>query len=108
MTKELNVAGIVLAQLNREVAKRDDKRPCLSDLKESGQIEQDADQILFLHREDYYRATGDGDNKPMDHVAELIKAKYRDGCRGGTITLASNLKYQRFDEPEPQIPFDNE
>jgi replicative DNA helicase len=99
LVKELNVAGVLLAQLNRALTGRTDKRPTMSDLRESGQIEQDADAILFLHREDYYRSTGEAEGD-ADGVAELIKSKYRDGCRGGTIYLKSNLRYQRFDAPD--------
>lgn len=105
LIKELNVAGVILAQLNRGVVGRTDKRPTMADLRESGQIEQDADAILFLHREDYYRSTGEADGD-QDGVAELIKSKYRDGCRGGTIFLKSNLRFQRFDPPDTQSPFD--
>lgn len=104
MVKDLNVAAVVMAQLKREVANRQDKRPTMSDLRESGQIEQDADQIVFLHREDYYRKTGEADGE-MDRVAELILAKVRDGVRGDTLKMQSNLRYQWFDELETVDPF---
>ncbi len=73
----------------------------MSDLRESGQIEQDADQIVFLHREDYYRKTGEGDGKPFDRLAELILSKVRDGVRGETVKLKTSLRYQWFDEWTP-------
>lgn len=107
--KEFEVAGIVAAQLNRGVEGRQDKRPSMSDLRDSGQIEQDADAIVFLHREDYYRVTDPSrQNEPLDETAELIFAKWRDGKRGETVKLKSNLKYQRFEDmPQVQDPFDD-
>jgi replicative DNA helicase len=96
--KELGVAGLVLAQLKREVTQRDDKRPTMSDLRESGQIEQDADIIAFLHREDYYHIT-DPNYLPTQQ-AEFIIAKMRDGERGRNITLKSELNFQRFADAE--------
>jgi replicative DNA helicase len=94
IVKDLNVAGLVLAQLSRESAKRDDKRPTMTDLRESGQIEQDADGVVFLHREDYYHL--DDDNYRPDGIAELIVSKWRDGVRGKTVRLKSDLKHQGF------------
>lgn len=101
MIKELNVAGVVLAQLNRGVEGREDKRPCMSDLRESGQIEQDADGIIFIHREDYYHI--DSGSYTPNYEVELIIAKWRDGVRGKVIKLTSNLQYQRFDDVIPEI-----
>ncbi len=100
--KEAGVAAVVAAQLNRGVESRGDKRPNMADLRSSGQIEQDADSIVFLHREDYYHM--DDPNYTPNHTAEFIIAKWRDGARGGTVKMRSNLKYQRFvDMPEPEI-----
>lgn len=96
MFKELNVAGIVLAQLSREVTHRDDKRPTMGDLRESGQIEQDADGIIFLHREDYYHL--DESEYTPTGEAELIVAKWRDAVRGNVLRLKSDMRFQRFDD----------
>lgn len=100
LVRDLNVAGLILCQLNRGVEHRDSQRPTMADLRDSGAIEQDADGILLLHREDYY-----GVARPdyqQDGVAELIIAKWRDGRRGKTVRLQSELQYQRFvDMPFP-------
>ncbi len=91
IAKELNVPLIALAQLNRGSAERADKRPGLHDLKDSGQIEQDADIIMFVHRPEYYDP-----NTPQKGIAELITAKFRNG-EVGTDYLASRLDMCRFD-----------
>jgi replicative DNA helicase len=95
LIKKCNVAGLIVAQLNRGVEHREDRRPSMSDLRDSGQIEQDADGILFLHREDYYHLD-DGNYTPTNE-AELIVAKWRDGVRGQIVRLRSNLKTQMFE-----------
>lgn len=74
MAKELNVPVIALSQLSREADKRTNHRPILSDLRESGAIEQDADMVMFLYRDDYYNENSDEKN-----VAECIIAKFRNG-----------------------------
>lgn len=90
MAKELNVPVIALSQLSRSSEKREDKRPMLSDLRESGSIEQDADIILFLHRDAYYnKETAD------QTVAECIVAKNRHGSTG-TVNLAWIGEYTLF------------
>jgi replicative DNA helicase len=82
LAKELSIPIIVLAQLSRELDKRNDKRPQLSDLKGSGAIEADADTVAFLYRGDYYKAK----DEPKDNEIEVIIAKQRDGGLG-TATL---------------------
>ena len=90
IAKELNVPVVALAQLSRAGAQRSDKRPILSDLRDSGAIEQDADVIMFLHREEYYDPNTEDKN-----IAEVIVAKQRNGPLG-TIKLAWLGQYTRF------------
>ena len=90
IAKELNVPLVALAQLSRAGAQRSDKRPILSDLRDSGAIEQDADVIMFLHREEYY----DPDTEDKN-IAEVIVAKQRNGPLG-TVKLAWLGQYTRF------------
>jgi replicative DNA helicase len=91
LAKRLNVPVILLSQLNRELHKRMDKRPILSDLRESGAIEQDADLVLFLHREECYNR----DDEELEGKAELIIAKARNGPLG-TVPLFFDAKTCRF------------
>jgi replicative DNA helicase len=90
MAKELNVPVICLSQLNRAAVGRSDKRPMLNDLRDSGAIEQDADVIMFLHREEYYDPNTEDKN-----IAEVIVAKQRNGPLG-TVKLAWLGQYTRF------------
>ena len=77
IARELNVPVIALSQLSRSVESRDSKIPMLSDLRESGSIEQDADIVFFLYREDYY-----DEETERQHIADLILAKHRRGATG--------------------------
>jgi replicative DNA helicase len=93
VARELNVPVICLSQLNRATEGRDGHRPRMSDLRESGSIEQDADVVMLLHREDYYRQS-EPDFQP-DNIAELIIAKQRNGPTG-TVKLTFDNKSTRF------------
>ena len=96
LAKELNIPIIALSQLNRGNESREDKRPMLSDLRESGAIEQDADIVCFIHRPEYYtKATEDAQGNDIRGLAELIVAKHRNGATRD-ITLSFNAEYTRF------------
>jgi replicative DNA helicase len=99
---------IAVAQLNRAVENRADNRPILADLRESGQIEQDADVIAFVYREEYYRP-----ETPMRGIAEVIFRKHRDGAVGTdyldflpelTRFRTRDMPLPRPVEPEPETP----
>ena len=94
MAKELNVPVVCLSQLSRAVESRTDKRPILSDLRESGAIEQDADSVMFLYRDDYYNPDTEEKN-----VAECIVSKNRHG-ETGTVKLQWFGPYQTFTDRE--------
>jgi replicative DNA helicase len=111
LAKELHVPVIALSQLSRGVEQRQDKRPVLSDIRESGSIEQDADIVAFLYRDDYYRDEdgddddnyGGGGNAPSSSededsdagVVEVIIEKNRSGARG-TVKLLFIKSYNKF------------
>ena len=82
IAKEIDVPIIALSQLNRSVESRDGKRPQLSDLRESGAIEQDADMVMFIHRPEYYGILNDQDGNSLKGIAEIIVAKHRNGAIG--------------------------
>lgn len=93
LARELEIPVIALAQLSRNVTGRDDPRPVLSDLRESGSIEQDADLVMFLHRPDYYKQNDD--NYEETHITELLVAKHRHGAVG-KIELYFHPELLRF------------
>ena len=96
MAKEFDVNIIILSQLNRSVEMRADKRPMLSDLRDSGNLEQDADVVVFLYRDAYYAAQEEKNELDTEPL-EVIIAKNRDGMVG-TINMAINLKIQSVHE----------
>ncbi|HEL1061740.1 TPA: replicative DNA helicase [Streptococcus equi subsp. zooepidemicus] len=93
IAKELKVPVIALSQLSRSVEQRQDKRPIMSDLRESGSIEQDADIVAFLYRDDYY--TDKSDDQPESNLTELIIKKNRHGSLG-TVNLYFHKEYTKF------------
>ena len=97
LAKELKVPVIALSQLSRGVEQRQDKRPVLSDIRESGSIEQDADIVAFLYRDDYYRRDTDEENDDAveDNTIEVILEKNRAGARG-TVKLMFQKEYNKF------------
>ena len=117
LAKELNIPIIALSQLNRSVEQRvssnpdspDSKRPQLSDLRESGAIEQDADMVCFIHRPEYYKIYKDQYGNDLKGIAEIIIAKHRNGAVGD-VKLRFTSEYARFsnlDDNLPPLPSDD-
>lgn len=98
LAKDLKVPVIALSQLSRAVEQRQDKRPMLADLRESGSIEQDADIVVFLYREAYYQKE-QGDSQEANNVTELILEKNRHGSLG-TVKLYFHKEYTKFSSVE--------
>ena len=96
LARELNVPIVALSQLSRAVEQRADKRPMLSDLRESGSIEADADVVLFVYREDYYVEDTDRQN-----IADILVAKHRHGATG-TVSLYFRKELTQFRDLEIQ------
>jgi replicative DNA helicase len=99
IAKELDVPIIALSQLNRSVESRDGKRPQLSDLRESGAIEQDADMVMFIHRPEYYGINEDEEGNSLRNVAEIIIAKHRNGAVGD-VSLTFRKELAKFMDME--------
>jgi len=105
IAKELNVPVIALSQLSRAVETRGgDKKPQLSDLRESGSIEQDADMVIFLYRPEYYGITQDEAGLPLNGMGEVIIAKHRNG-KTDTVPLKFIGKFTKFADMDIQSSF---
>ncbi len=99
IAKELDIPIIALSQLNRSVESREGKRPQLSDLRESGAIEQDADIVTFIHRPEYYGIDEDDSGNSLRGVAEIIIAKHRNGATGD-VHLSFRKELAKFSDME--------
>jgi replicative DNA helicase len=102
IAKELDIPIMALSQLNRSVESREGKRPQLSDLRESGAIEQDADIVIFIHRPEYYGITDDENGNSLRGLAEIIIAKHRNGATED-IRLSFRKELAKFSDLETHI-----
>jgi replicative DNA helicase len=91
LARELDVPILAMSQLSRAVEQRHDKRPLLSDLRESGSLEQDSDLVFFVYRDEYYL----GEESDQQGIAEVILAKHRNGPTG-TVKLSFLRRYAKF------------
>jgi len=105
IAKELDIPILALSQLNRSVESREGKRPQLSDLRESGAIEQDADIVMFIHRPEYFGITEDESGNSLLGVAEIIIAKHRNGATGD-VHLAFKKELAKFSDMENPLGSD--
>ncbi len=108
LAKELDIPIIALSQLSRAVEQRpgeEGKRPQLSDLRESGAIEQDADMVIFVHRPEYYRIFEDAQGNSLKGMALICIAKHRKGATKD-VTLSFKGEYTRFANPDEHDPYD--
>lgn len=104
LAKELNIPIIALSQLNRDTEKREGlegKKPQLSDLRESGAIEQDADMVCFIHRPEYYKIYEDEKGRDLHGMAQIIIAKHRNGAVGDVL-LKFKAEHTKFINPEDE------
>ena len=102
LARELHVPLIALSQLSRQPEQRVDKRPQLSDLRESGAIEQDADLVMFIYRQEMYEGTVDKDGNSLEGKAEIIVGKQRNGPTG-FVNMYFNKAFTRFESYSPRV-----
>jgi replicative DNA helicase len=104
LAKELEIPIIAISQLSREVEKRQIKKPILSDLRESGSIEQDADMVLFIYRPEYYNMSEDAYGSPTEGIAEVSIAKNRNGATKD-IKLKFEARFAKFTDLEMDFSY---